>query len=146
MSSIIWIVCFDLPVKTCSFFSSGSFTLRAAALGSILGKSIIIIEKAIQIIPMGVQPVKENPTLILRSLCNIWSRKCLEKFVSTLFLYSRIEINNYYIFPNFCKFFEILLYTTPGVSFNIRPLLFQKIFTFLKIYFLYGFNLLRNNV
>jgi len=52
----------DLPVKISSFFSSGSFNLRIAALGSILGKSIIIVEKTTQIIPMGVQPVKKKPS------------------------------------------------------------------------------------
>jgi len=61
MSLIILHECLDLPVKISSFFSSGSFNLRIAALGSILGKSIIIIEKTIQIIPIGVQPVKEKP-------------------------------------------------------------------------------------
>lgn len=53
----------NLPVEICSTFSFGSFALRAAALGSILGKNIIILEKTIQVIPIGVQPAKKKTIL-----------------------------------------------------------------------------------
>jgi len=40
--------------------------MRFAALGSILGKNIIIIEKTIQVIPLGVQPAKKKQYYIMQ--------------------------------------------------------------------------------
>jgi len=61
-------------VEICSVFSSSCFTLRAAALGSVLGKNIIIIEKAMHEIPMGVQPIHQAPIHLGSSLVMVGVR------------------------------------------------------------------------
>jgi len=61
-------------VEICSVFSSSCFSLRAAALGSTLGKNIIIIEKTMHEIPMGVHPIHQAPIHLGSSLVMVGVR------------------------------------------------------------------------